>query len=469
MNNKTKIMKRILLLLLLITSVVGSAQTSLYAPITFKANVSSADLGINIGVKWKWTASRLTNTSSSGTIAAYSVSTIGGDSLDASSSTTYTGAYSLIIKPPVPRTAGLVTISTPYALRCDGAAFFTTGGVLINGDINMAAATRTIGTTDANALQFKTNASVRAFFNANGNGFNIGTTAVTTAPNLGINTVARAGTAWTTTGFGLVAAACTYTDQSSSGTVSTMYIHKFDASTVAASSSTTYTSAANVRIEDLAAGSLVGITNSYSLWTTGNTRHNGSMHFTGSNRGIGSFDNNTFNIRTNDNTRITILGTGLVGIGSTAPTPTSFLHLQGGTTATAPLGIDAGTLTTVAVAGKVEYDGIKYYSTPSNAIRKEIATTYVPVVSSAGTLTLDYATDYFFTGTTTTWTLPAVSATLIGRNWMITLKNKGSGNITINTAAAGNDIYNTSAVNTLVVTPGQAWVLMPDGTHFSVE
>jgi hypothetical protein len=89
-------------------------------------------------------------------------------------------------------------------------------------------------------------------------------------------------------------------------------------------------------------------------------------------------------------------------------------------------------------------------------------------VSSAGTLTLAYGNDYVFSGTTTTWTLPAVSSA-VGRLNMITIKNRGSGNITLNSNAGGNDIYNTSAGSSLVITPGSSYNLMPDGTYFNVE
>jgi len=89
--------------------------------------------------------------------------------------------------------------------------------------------------------------------------------------------------------------------------------------------------------------------------------------------------------------------------------------------------------------------------------------------SSAGTLTLTYGRDYIFTGTTTTWTLPAVASTVYGRPNAITIKNRGSGAITLNTSGGGNDLYTTSAVNTLTINAGEGYVLMPDGTLINVE
>lgn len=86
-------------------------------------------------------------------------------------------------------------------------------------------------------------------------------------------------------------------------------------------------------------------------------------------------------------------------------------------------------------------------------------------VSSAGTLTLGANVAYVFSGTTTTWTLPAVGAAT-GRTYLI--KNRGSGNITLNTSGGGNDIYDSAATNSLTITPGTAIRLVSDGTFFLV-
>ncbi len=75
--------------------------------------------------------------------------------------------------------------------------------------------------------------------------------------------------------------------------------------------------------------------------------------------------------------------------------------------------------------------------------------------SSAGTLTLAYnlkKADYLFTGSTTTWTLPAVSSTRNG--FEFNLINAGSGSITLNSSGGGNDIYNGSATNSITITAG---------------
>lgn len=89
------------------------------------------------------------------------------------------------------------------------------------------------------------------------------------------------------------------------------------------------------------------------------------------------------------------------------------------------------------------------------------------VVSAAGTLTLAYSQDYVFSGTTATWTLPAISGALIFGNTSIVIKNRGSGNIILNSASGSNDIFDTSAVSTLTISPGSSIVLTNDGTYFN--
>lgn len=91
----------------------------------------------------------------------------------------------------------------------------------------------------------------------------------------------------------------------------------------------------------------------------------------------------------------------------------------------------------------------------------------VVTVSAAGTLTLDAeSSDYVFSGTTTTWTLPPLTGYT---NVKYFIKNRGTGAITLNSNAGGNDIYTTSAVNTFTINAGAAYILMNDGTYWDVE
>lgn len=85
------------------------------------------------------------------------------------------------------------------------------------------------------------------------------------------------------------------------------------------------------------------------------------------------------------------------------------------------------------------------------------------VTSGAGTLNLGTSTCYVFTGTTTTWTLPTIAG---NTNKVYFIKNRGSGAITLNTNAGGNDIYTTSAVNTITINAGESELLWNDGTYF---
>ena len=114
--------------------------------------------------------------------------------------------------------------------------------------------------------------------------------------------------------------------------------------------------------------------------------------------------------------------------------------------------------------GALEYDGTEQYFTNSTAVRGTVQVNR-SLVSSAGTLTLATTySDYIFSGTTTTWTLPAVTGT---GNHVFYIKNRGSGSITLNTTASANEIYDTSATNTLTITAGSSLMLRSDGTYFN--
>lgn len=86
------------------------------------------------------------------------------------------------------------------------------------------------------------------------------------------------------------------------------------------------------------------------------------------------------------------------------------------------------------------------------------------VTSGAGTLTLGNSENYVFTGTTTTWTLPAVSGT---SGVIYYIKNRGVGAITLNANAGANEIFDLAAVNTISVDSGGSVILISDGTYFN--
>jgi hypothetical protein len=134
-------------------------------------------------------------------------------------------------------------------------------------------------------------------------------------------------TAWTTNGIGLRWRASTYTDTTSTGTVADMNIHLISASTVAASSSTTYTNVYGFTVTTPLAGTNVTLTNAYAFRSNGSARFDstivglGDINLFGGTRNIGTNDTNQLNLRTNGLTRINIgAGNGFIGIGSTLAT-----------------------------------------------------------------------------------------------------------------------------------------------------
>lgn len=92
----------------------------------------------------------------------------------------------------------------------------------------------------------------------------------------------------------------------------------------------------------------------------------------------------------------------------------------------------------------------------------------VNISSSASTLSLTNAGFYKFTGTTTTWTLPPISGNSGNK---ITIINRGSGNITLNSNSGANDIdesmifMSTTTVATTEIialyNDGSKWIILP--------
>lgn len=140
--------------------------------------------------------------------------------------------------------------------------------------------------------------------------------------------------------------------------------------------------------------------------------------------------------------------------GVATTTNTATLYIEGAATGITPTGANYAFW---SVAGTNRFGGdVQNDSRMINSVS----------VSSAGTLTLASAINYVFSGTTTTWTLPAVSGNT-GVTYLI--KNRGSGAITLNSSGGGNDIYDTSAVSTLTINAGSAITLVNDGTYWLKE
>jgi len=158
---------------------------------------------------------------------------------------------------------------------------------------------------------------------------------------------------------------------------------------------------------------------------------------------------------------------GLSGFGTV--TPTALVNIAAGTATagTAPLKLTAGTPLTTSESGVLETDSSNnLWYTNSTAVRGKVQ---VNRVSSSSAATLALATTYstyLFTGTTSTWT----AATITGNTGMeIMLVNKGSGNITVNSNAGGNDFWTAGALsNTFTMFPGDVIWLYYDGTNILV-
>jgi hypothetical protein len=86
-----------------------------------------------------------------------------------------------------------------------------------------------------------------------------------------------------------------------------------------------------------------------------------------------------------------------------------------------------------------------------------------PLVSSAGTLTLNSNSQYVFTGTTATHTLPAITGNV---GMKIGIKNRGSGNVTVDVTGGPSEIYTTSAVASVIIAAGGYAEFLNDGTFW---
>lgn len=86
-------------------------------------------------------------------------------------------------------------------------------------------------------------------------------------------------------------------------------------------------------------------------------------------------------------------------------------------------------------------------------------------VSNAGTITIGSAarTVYVFYGTTATYTLPSVAG---NTDTVYFIKNRGSGALTIGANAGASEIYDTAVLTSFIINPGEAYILINDGTYW---
>jgi hypothetical protein len=131
---------------------------------------------------------------------------------------------------------------------------------------------------------------------------------------------------------------------------------------------------------------------------------------------------------------------------------THYLKLTGTPTSTRTLTIPDATDTLV---GKATTDTFTNKTTTDAR--------WTVITSSAGSATLDdTGTIWVFTGSTTTWTLPAVSG---NTNRTFFIKNRGSGILTLQRAGSDN-IYDLATVTSILINPGEAYIINNDGTYW---
>lgn len=87
-------------------------------------------------------------------------------------------------------------------------------------------------------------------------------------------------------------------------------------------------------------------------------------------------------------------------------------------------------------------------------------------VSNANITMLVTVPHYSFDGSTATWTLPTIAAS---DGYTFFIKNRGSGNLTINTSGGGSEIYDSAATNSITVSAGASVILHNDGTYFTTQ
>lgn len=211
------------------------AGTSPAARVHIAGAVSSSawdGFGIALSVR----SATFTDTSSSGTVASNFISAFRGGTLAASSSTTYTDVATLAVTAP-PGAGSNVAITRSWSLFLSSGSSSFLGDSIVIGDV--------AGSQWAH-LSLGGNLSVSA---------------------------------WGTLGPMFHTHPATFTDTSSSGTVASAVVSSHSVPTLAASSSTTFTDAANLYIAGPpTAGSNVVITNALALWVdSGTTRLDGAL------------------------------------------------------------------------------------------------------------------------------------------------------------------------------------------------
>ncbi len=289
-----------------------------------------------------------TDTSSSGAVTTFSNHVINGGQVNASSAVTYSIPIGMTVTSP---TAGTnVTFGqTATALQTIGNFRVTTSSS------NALIVESTLGATPT--FQISTGSTGL---------LGIGTSPSAKIHVAGNNTAAS----WTTNGIGLRADAATYTDSSSSGTVTLQAIHAIAVPTVASSSATTYSAYTTMYVAGVpTAGTNATLTNKWAIYSPAANYLGASAVFGG---GV-----------SNQNARVTIMGS---------------TSISAWTSNGCVLNCQAATFTDQTSSGTVALNVAVNFGTPTFAASS--ATTYTsaaavyipgaPIAGTNATLTSSY-------------------------------------------------------------------------------
>lgn len=209
-------------------------------------------------------------------------------------------------------------------------------------------------------------------------------------------------------------------------------------------------------------------------WASGIYTITGARRFTGSvySQGAGvSLSSSTFDqtVSINSNTGFTYVNNGTNGDGPIFRANRTAASFGNPTTGEKAAIYGDGTIKAVLNAYSSGTVLPVVYNSTNDRFETTSTVAIRPMVKTASNVTLARSTDYAFNGTTATFTLPAINASFQGGTYQITIKNRGSGNLTINSNSGGNDIYTTSAVATETIAPGAAVTYIQDDTYWNHE
>ncbi len=278
--------------------------------------LNSTDWGTSgIGIRQR--AITYTNTTSSGTQALIYINNLAAPIIAASSATTFTEAYTLNIEPPAAGSGSTLTFNR--ALRLGG-------GMMALGNLLLSGATRNVGLFDANQLNFITNNTARISITSTGlqtltqDALSSGTTPFITYTQPAHTGGAQPGFLWTAGALTSQTTATEVTDinynlsavmKMVDGTVALQRAFIIQGRTYTPQTTAlTITTPITLDVAPPIAGSGTTFTNGpYAIRSQGNILISGGTKFdftTGGTVGIGTTDNNIFNLKTGNTTRLSI-------------------------------------------------------------------------------------------------------------------------------------------------------------------